>query len=149
MSHLAIEEIRDPESNSLLHKVLRLEESANEGLERVDFSDPTEFLQGAMISIPPKHEFRAHIHIERSRDFSNLRAQESWVVVRGMVQVDYYSDGGVFLVSKTLESGDASITFRGGHGYRTGIGGALVYEFKSGPYEGQTLDKRFLEESGH
>jgi mannose-6-phosphate isomerase-like protein (cupin superfamily) len=148
MSHLMIEEVRDPESNSLLHKVLRIEESANEELERVDFSDPTEYLQGAMISIPPKHEFRAHIHIERSRDFSNLRAQESWVVIRGTVEVDYYADDGEYLTSKLLGPGDVSISFRGGHGYRTLTNSALVYEFKSGPYEGQALDKRFIEHRG-
>ena len=148
MSHLVIEEIRDPESNSILHKVLRLEESANKELERVDFSDPAEFLQGALISIPTDHEFRAHIHIERSRDFSNLRAQESWVVIKGSVEVDYYTEDGKFLTNKLLGPGDVSISFRGGHGYRTLTNPALVYEFKSGPYEGQALDKRFIEHRG-
>ena len=139
-----IEDITDPETGELLHKVVRMAETLHKTLNRVDFSDSSEFLQGAVISIPSNHQFAAHVHIERSRRFSNLRAQESWVVVRGQVEVDYYSEFGVLLGSRTLGEGDASITFRGGHGYRTKGEGALVFEFKSGPYEGQELDKRFI-----
>lgn len=140
----SIEEIRDPLSGELLHQVIRIDDSPGAGLERVDFSNASEFLQGAVISIPSMHEFRPHIHLERSREFTNLRAQESWVVIRGSVEVHFYSENGEKLTSRTLGPGDASITFRGGHGYGTYDSGALVYEYKSGPYEGQEVDKLFI-----
>ena len=147
MTSLDRHHIFDPETGSLLHEFFHLDLSNFESklLLRLDFSEPQEFLQGAMIRIPPSHSFRAHKHLERERAFSNLRAQESWVVISGAVEVDYYSESGVLLETATLGAGDLSITYRGGHGYRTLEAGALVYEFKSGPYEGQEIDKTFLD----
>jgi hypothetical protein len=65
-------------------------------------------------------------------------------VIRGQVAVDYYNDAGEFLATENLQAGDVTITFRGGHGYRTLTSDALVYEFKSGPYEGLEIDKAFI-----
>ena len=141
------EKIFDPETGELLHEILFAGSYVRESDElfRVDFSAPQEYLQGAIIDIPSNHSFRAHVHLERERTFSNLRAQESWVVISGQVEVDYYTDAGKFLQACTLNAGDISISFRGGHGYRTHSGKARVYEFKSGPYEGQAVDKSFID----
>lgn len=114
-------------------------------LHREDFSDPAEFLQGALIEIPAGHSFAPHVHLERERSFSNLRAQETWVVMSGQVEVSYFTDNGVFISKETLNAGDVSITFRGGHGYRTLLTDSRVYEFKSGPYEGLEIDKAFIQ----
>jgi hypothetical protein len=146
MNQLNRQQILDPDSGLLLHEVIRpsaVKEPVLE-LNRVDFSEPKEFLQGALIEIPANHSFRPHVHLERERSFSNLRAQESWVVIRGEVSVDYYSDNGVLLITENLRAGDVTITFRGGHGYRTLTSDAIVYEFKSGPYEGLEIDKVFI-----
>jgi hypothetical protein len=146
MNQLNRQQILDPDSGLLLHEVIRptaVTESILK-LNRVDFSEPKEFLQGALIEIPANHSFRPHVHLERERSFSDLRAQESWVVIRGEVSVDYYSDNGVLLITENLRAGDVTITFRGGHGYRTLTSDALVYEFKSGPYEGLEIDKVFI-----
>jgi len=146
MNQLNRQQILDPDSGLLLHEVIRptaVTESILK-LNRVDFSEPEEFLQGALIEIPANHSFRPHVHLERERSFSDLRAQESWVVIRGEVSVDYYSDNGVLLITENLRAGDVTITFRGGHGYRTLTSDALVYEFKSGPYEGLEIDKVFI-----
>ncbi len=113
-------------------------------LHREDFSDPKEFLQGALIEIPAGHIFAPHVHLERERSFTNLRAQETWIVMSGQVEVSFFTDHGVFITRETLSAGDVSITFRGGHGYRTLSSDARVYEFKSGPYEGQEIDKAFI-----
>lgn len=139
--------IVDPETGELLHEILFSGEHVAEVNElcRVDFSAPQEFLQGAIIDIPSNHTFRAHVHLERERTFTNLRAQESWVVISGQVEVDYFTDAGKFLQACTLSAGDISISFRGGHGYRTHSANARVYEFKSGPYEGQEVDKSFID----
>ena len=147
MNGLERHQILDPDSGILLHEFFLLDQSnfATQDLERVDLSQPHEFLQGAMIRIPPEHTFRAHRHLERERAFSNLRAQETWIVIAGAVEVDYYSEAGVFLQTASLGAGDVSISYRGGHGYRTLESRTLVYEFKSGPYEGQAIDKVFLD----
>jgi hypothetical protein len=146
MNQLNRQQILDPDSGLLLHEVIRPSAVTEPVLElnRVDFSEPKEFLQGALIEIPANHSFRPHVHLERERSFSNLRAQESWVVIRGEVSVDYYSDNGVLLITENLRAGDVTITFRGGHGYRTLTSDAIVYEFKSGPYEGLEIDKVFI-----
>jgi len=146
MSSLSRKQILDPESGVLLHEILRPTKRDSQILElnRIDFSDPKEFLQGAIIEMPANHSFRAHVHLERGRSFSNLRAQESWVVLMGQVEVDYFTDSGDFIVTEILDAGDITISFRGGHGYRTLTSDALVYEFKSGPYEGLEIDKKFI-----
>lgn len=138
--------ILDPDSGILLHEVIRKprRDAPVEVVNRVDFSDPQEFLQGAIIEIPASHSFRAHVHLERNRAVANFRAQECWVVLGGQVEVDYFTDSGDFITTEKLDAGDITISFRGGHGYRTITTDALVYEFKSGPYEGQQLDKIFL-----
>jgi hypothetical protein len=147
MNSLERQQIHDPDTGLLLHECLRLTKDnlAKGALQRLDVSEPNEFLQGAMMAIPPNHKFRPHKHLERQRSFSNLRAQECWVVISGKVEVDYYSESGIFLQTARLEAGDLSISYRGGHGYRTLEADAIVYEFKSGPYEGQEIDKIFLD----
>ena len=139
-------QLLDPETGALLHEVIRPLAIISEisTLAREDFSDPMEFLQGALIEIPAGHVFAPHVHLERERSFTNLRAQETWIVMHGQVEVTYYTDNGIFIATEILEAGDVSITFRGGHGYRTLSSDARVYEFKSGPYEGQEIDKAFI-----
>lgn len=143
---LTRKQILDPDSGVLLHEILRPTKRGSQILElnRIDFSDAKEFLQGAIIEMPANHSFRAHVHLERERSFPNLRAQESWVVIMGQVEVDYFTDSGDFITTEVLGSGDITISFRGGHGYRTLTSDALVYEFKSGPYEGVQVDKSFI-----
>ena len=43
-----------------------------------------------------------------------------------------------------LKPGDASFTLEGGHNYLILEDNTLVYEYKTGPYEGQALDKTFI-----
>ena len=140
------EKMFDPESGELLHEVVRplSMTSSIATVRREDFSDPSEFLQAAIIEIPPNHSFAPHVHLERERTFTNLRAQETWVVMSGRVEVTFYTDNGVLISKAILEAGDLSISFKGGHGYKTMTSDALVYEFKSGPYEGQAIDKAFI-----
>lgn len=146
MKEFLRQQILDPSSGLMLHEILRPGSMSEQflKLKRVDFSEPDEFLQGAVIMIPPEHSFRPHVHLERRRSFLDLRAQESWVVIRGEVLVDYYCEGGSLITTEKLLAGDITISFRGGHGYRTISSDALVYEFKSGPYEGVEVDKRFI-----
>ncbi len=112
---------------------------------RLDLSRPEEFLQVAFISCLPEQFFRPHVHLERSRQISNLRAQEMWMVLSGEVGVQYFDDNGNLLQTVVLDGFDLSISFRGGHSYKVSKAGAQVIEIKSGPYEGQKIDKKFID----
>lgn len=130
---------------SLLHVVYRLEDLSSQMDKRINFGEECDFLQVAAIRSPAKTEYAPHAHLTRSRKLDNLKAQESWVVVSGSVEVQYYDIDDRFIASRQLNRGDLTITFNGGHGYKILGEETLVYEFKSGPYEGVEIDKRFIE----
>lgn len=146
MTRYTSTKIFDPDTGLLLHIALKKPEKREKAqkLSRMDFSGEEEFLQLAVIEIPNNHAFRPHVHLERERTITNLRAQETWVVLEGSVEVQYFSEGGAFLETHTLEPGDATISFRGGHGYKALSDNVTVIEVKNGPYEGQEIDKKFL-----
>ena len=87
--------------------------------------------------------FKAHKHIthEKTTDI----AQESWVVLSGSVRATLYDLDDSIITEETLNAGDLSMTFRGGHNYLATSPNTFVYEFKTGPYLGQELDKTFIE----
>lgn len=125
----------------LLHVILR----ANE-IEpgRADISDPGEALQLAAISAAPGTNFRAHRHIPKAAPAEHV-TQEAWVILNGAVTVYYYDLEGQYLGGGLLRAGDCSITYAGGHGYRIRDEGTKVYEFKTGPYGGDTtVDKVYF-----
>ena len=78
----------------------------------------------------------------RTRD---VIAQESWVVIQGKVICTFYDIDNTIIATPTLNSGDSSFTLEGGHTYTILEDNTLVYEYKTGPYEGQALDKEFIE----
>jgi len=90
------------------------------------------------------HTFRAHQHIWKPTPVDQIIAQESWVVISGRVQVMFYDTDGALLETVVLNPGDASMTFQGGHNYLILKDDTVVYEYKTGPYQGQALDKVFL-----
>ena len=48
------------------------------------------------------------------------------------------------IATPILEAGDASFTLEGGHTYEILEDNTIVYEYKTGPYEGQEFDKEFI-----
>ena len=126
--------------NKLLHVVVRKED-----LEpgRKDIIPESEFIQCSHLNMKKGKTFKPHRHIykERTRD---IIAQESWIVVQGSVKCIFYDLDDTILVEPILYPGDASFTLEGGHNYEILEDDTLVYEYKTGPYEGQALDKTFL-----
>ena len=110
--------------------------------KRHDFSPDEEFLQVACMSYDAGVSFRPHLHIENNRQ--TTITQESWVIVRGSVKVFLYDENKTLIKEQILQSGDCSVSFRGGHAYEILEENTLVYEFKTGPYEGQKKDKEFI-----
>jgi hypothetical protein len=134
-------EIKD-KLGSLCHLVLTLEDFPAKG-SRIDVVEPQNFLQLALMHGLEGISFRAHRHLERRRTFDNLRAQEAWVILSGSVEVTYFDEQDELLGSVILDAGSVSVTLRGGHAYRINED-AKVFEFKSGPYEGLEIDKKFI-----
>ncbi len=69
------------------------------------------------------------------------------MVIRGVVIASLFDIDDSLLAEVSLQAGDLSITFYGGHTYRCAED-ALVYEFKTGPYLGMERDKVFIQVRG-
>lgn len=145
---MRINEIRCPTNGDILHVALSSATAEALAEERHELIDPGNFLQSAVIQANKGKAFAAHFHLERSRTFENLKAQEAWVVLRGKVRVTFFDRLQKRLGTIDLLSGDVWVTLHGGHGYEILEDNTLVIEFKSGPYEGQKLDKRFIDSTG-
>lgn len=128
------------QKDKLLHIVYRLDEVNG----RTNISPDNEFLQLASIKMQEGQTFKAHKHIFLEK-VTNI-AQESWVVINGSVRCIFYDLDNTIIAEPILLPGDCSITFRGGHNYFILEDGTIVYEFKTGPYLGQELDKVFLDD---
>lgn len=112
---------------------------------RTEIIPEDNFLQCATICLSKDKKFPPHYHIKKERHYKEQIAQESWIVVRGKVRCIMYDiDNTTVLATPTLEPGDASFTLQGGHTYEILEEDTIVYEYKTGPYEGQELDKRFI-----
>lgn len=127
--------------NTLLHMIVRYETQT----PRVDVSPETEYLQLASLNMQKGQTFRPHKHIWKPGE-SEVIAQESWVVIEGKVKVILYDLDDTIIHETILNQGDASVTFQGGHNYEILKDGTHVYEYKTGPYQGQKLDKVFIGE---
>jgi len=128
------------EPQKLLHFVYRL----NGDLGRTNLIPEDNFLQCSFLSMDKGTTFKPHKHLYKERSFDNMVAQESWVVIRGKVRCIFYDLDDKILCEKILSPGDASFTLHGGHNYEALENETLVYEYKTGPYEGVQLDKVFI-----
>ena len=126
----------------LLHVVNRLEDI--EG--RADIIPETNFIQCATLRMEKGKTFKPHKHIKKERTYKEQIAQESWIVIRGAVKCIFYDIDDTVLATPVLREGDASFTLEGGHTYEILEDNTIVYEYKTRPYEGKHLDKRFLDE---
>lgn len=82
----------------------------------------------------------------QTRTIVNKPTQEIWIVICGVVKVDYYDEDGIWLDHVILERGGLTITYRGAHKYTAIDDDTLVYEIKNGPYNGKELDKKIIED---
>ena len=126
--------------SKLLHVVVRKEDLTP---GRVEVVPEDNFIQCALLNMEKGKTFKPHRHIFKERT-RNVIAQESWIVVQGSVKCTFYDIDNSVLVEPILNPGDASFTLEGGHTYNILEDNTLVYEYKTGPYEGQALDKIFL-----
>lgn len=112
---------------------------------RSNLSDPANFLQLASLQFNSGETIRPHMHIWRDSLYNKIIAQESWIVIKGSAKVSFYDIDKKLLATDILYKGDCSMTFEGGHSYEILENNTLVYEFKTGPYEGINKDKIFID----
>ena len=128
------------EPNKLLHIINRIEEINN----RTEVVPEDNFIQCATLKMEKGKTFKPHKHITKERTHKEQIAQESWVVIKGSVKCIFYDIDDTIIATPILNAGDASFTLYGGHTYEILEDDTVVYEYKTGPYEGQSLDKTFL-----
>ncbi len=129
------------EPNKLLHIINRVSEIE----KRNDVVPEENFIQCATLRMEKGKTFPPHKHIEKERTYTNQIAQESWVVIKGRVKCILYDIDDTIIATPIIGAGDASFTLHGGHTYQILDDDTIVYEYKTGPYEGQALDKVFIE----
>lgn len=124
----------------LLHIVVQKEDLTP---GRVEVVPENHFIQCALLNMEKGKTFKPHKHIWKERT-RNVIAQESWIVIQGKVLCHFYDIDDNIILEPILVPGDASFTLEGGHTYTILEDDTLVYEYKTGPYEGQKLDKTFI-----
>jgi hypothetical protein len=110
---------------------------------REDIVSEENFIQCSRLNLTKGTTFKPHKHIWKEKT-QNVIAQESWVVIQGSVKCIFYDIDNSILTTEILNVGDASFTLEGGHNYEILEDDTLVYEYKTGPYEGKELDKIFI-----
>jgi len=111
---------------------------------RQDIIPGDNFIQCATLKMEKGKTFDPHKHIIKNRHYPEQIAQESWVVIKGSVKCILYDLDNQIIAEPILKAGDASFTLYGGHTYSILEDDTIVYEYKAGPYEGQSLDKTFI-----
>ena len=126
----------------ILHTIVR-KEDLTPGRKEVVSED--NFIQCATLKMENGKTFNPHKHISKDRHYPEQIAQESWVIIKGKVKCIFYDLDNTIIATPTLNEGDASFTLYGGHTYEILEEGTIVYEYKTGPYEGQRFDKTFID----
>ena len=127
-------------SDKLLHVIVRKEDILP---GRQDIISKEHFIQCSILNMEKDKTFKPHKHIWKERTH-NIIAQESWIVIQGSVKCIFYDLDDTIIAEPILKPGDASFTLEGGHNYFILEENTLVYEYKTGPYEGVKRDKVFI-----
>lgn len=135
-----MEKIYSKVDGRLLHIINRIYEFQG----RKEVIPENNFLQCATLRMEKGKTFPPHKHIIKDRHYPEQIAQESWIVVKGSVRCKLYDLDDTLIAEPVLRPGDASFTLYGGHTYEILEEDTLVYEYKTGPYEGAALDKEFI-----
>lgn len=131
------------EPDKLLHIINRFDEISG----RTDIVPEDNFIQCSTLKMENNKTFKPHKHITKERHYYEQIAQESWLVLKGKVKCIFYDLDDTIIATPILNFGDASFTLYGGHTYEILEEDTIVYEYKTGPYEGQKLDKIFIDQN--
>ena len=108
----------------------------------VHFFTPNEFSQQlAFMSHKKNKVIQPHIHRKVKRNVQYT--QETLIIKKGKLQVDFYSDEQEFIESRILDKGDVILLIRGGHGFKV-LEDLEMFEVKQGPYAGDEDKIKFI-----
>jgi hypothetical protein len=120
----------------LLHVMMN---AAAVSSQRVDLSPSEEFLQLSVVPLKAGRGVKPHKALVRPLG-GHGQVQESWIVMRGAIEVALYDIDGSLLKSSSLSAGWLLVTFRGGHGFTTIDDDTTLIECKLGPYVGRDYE---------
>lgn len=116
---------------------------ATERVEKTTFFSPAESsFQFGLLAHKAGFVEPPHYHKPVERTISDL--QQMFVVQRGVVVVELYSDDGSLLREIEMHAGDAVVLIHGVHAIRV-LEDMQCISVKQGPYLGETEDKVFVE----
>ena len=121
-----------------------------------DFNEPrnetvpaSEFIQGAMMRVNNGDRFRPHKHMWKQFNsqygHNQVKAQECWIIIRGLIEAVVYDINDTIIKKVKLIEGSAIFLLHGGHTFQSLDDHTCIWELKTGPYEGQTKDKIFID----
>lgn len=101
----------------------------------ISFFTPNDLSQQlAYMRHPAGKVIEAHVHNPAPREVQHT--QETLLIKRGKLRVDFYDDQQNYLESRILEAGDVILLVQGGHGFEV-LEELEMFEVKQGPYAGQ------------
>lgn len=116
---------------------------ATEKVEKTTFFSPADSsFQFGLLAHNAGFVEPPHFHKPVERTISDL--QQMFVVQRGVVVVDLYSDEGNLLREIQMHAGDAIVLIHGVHAIRV-LEDMQCISVKQGPYLGEAEDKVFVE----
>ncbi len=124
----------------LLHIIFRPKKKN----ERINVTENREFLQFNYLNLNKKDKFLPHKHFWKKNKKKKKIVQESWLLIKGSAKVVLYDLNDKILTQKILKPGDIAITFEGGHKLEILKDKTIIYEHKTGPYEGRKKDLIYI-----
>lgn len=108
----------------------------------ISFFTPNELSQQlAYMRHPVGKIIEPHVHNPVHREVQYT--QETLLIKRGRLRVDFYDGQQKYLESRILESGDVILLIQGGHGFEV-LEELEMFEVKQGPYAGDGDKTRFI-----
>ncbi len=104
------------------------------------FSSPEQPQQIAFMRLPTDSHIQPHFHNEIPRNI--IFTQETLIIRKGKLRVDFYTLDQAYLESHILEAGDLLFLIAGAHGFKI-LEELEMYEVKQGPYLGDQDKVRF------
>ena len=105
------------------------------------FSPAQSSLQFGLLAHKAGFEEPAHYHKAVAKEVSDL--QQMFVVQKGVIAVDFYTEEGQLIREVTLKAGDAILLVHGIHAIRV-IEDMQCVSVKQGPFTGDANDKVFV-----
>jgi hypothetical protein len=128
--------------NNQIIAIIVYNEFSKEGIE---FFTPGDFSQQLGYMKHQKGEtIQEHIHILHAREVTNT--QETLIVKKGRVKINFYNEDKTLFTTRELKTGDVVLLASGGHGFEF-LEETEMIEVKQGPYCGDQDKIRFVGEN--